>query len=291
MTLKVTNLAETFLAFWKLAKGKPLPEHALLWKTHYAQVHPDVLDFYRANYGSDAPLETSLARYPDVISNIRAVSAGAETAVTESVKACAAALNVASTSDHHIVMVGQFGSNAWADVFRGVPTCFYALELILNVNTLAIVAAHETAHVLHHSVSYVPFDGATVAEKLMLEGLATQTSAVVLPGLQDAVYLWPGYRLTTDAEDVAVWLADCEARKPELKTQLLRDLTSSDPATLARYFNVGSKNRHERTPVRAGYAIGYWLMQRLCGRFALSDLVRWKRERIGREVAEALSSD
>lgn len=285
------NLAETFLAFWRLAEGKPLPELASLWETYYAEPHRAVLGFYEEHYNDlDMPTEEVFSRYPEVISNIRTVSAGAEAAITESVKKCVAALGVAETPSHHLVMVGRFSSNAWADLFQGVPTCFYALELIPDVRTLAIMAAHETAHMLHHRASDVPFDGATVAEKLMLEGLATQTSAVAQPGLHDAVYLWPGYSLTTDAQDVAAWLADCEAQKLKLKAQLLRDLSGSDPATLARYFNAGPKNRHEQTSVRASYAVGYWLVQRLCGRFALSDLIRWERERIAREVAQALSS-
>ncbi|CAA9580067.1 MAG: hypothetical protein AVDCRST_MAG86-2676 [uncultured Truepera sp.] len=32
---------------------------------HYAQVHPDVLNFYITDYSSDAPLETSLAQFAE----------------------------------------------------------------------------------------------------------------------------------------------------------------------------------------------------------------------------------
>ena len=187
-------------------------------------------------------------------------------------------------------MVGRFSSNAWADIFEGVPTCFYALELIPDLATLALMVAHETAHTLHHNVSDVPFDGVTVAEMLMLEGLATLTSEVVTPGLGDEVYLWPGYSTTTDGQGVTAWLECCVALKPELKVQLLRDLNSDDPATLGRYFNAGSRYRHEQTPVRAGYTVGLWVVRRLRQRFELSDLARWNRERIGSEIAETLVS-
>lgn len=173
----------------------------------------------------------------------------------------------------------------------GVPTCFYALELIPDLDTLALMAAHETAHTLHRSVSDVPFDGATVAEKLMLEGLATLTSEVVTPGLGDEVYLWPGYNTLADGQEVTAWLERCLALKPELKKQLLRDLDRDDPATLSRYFNAGPRYRHERTPVRAGYILGLWLLRRLHQRFELSDLVRWNRKRIREEIARALASD
>lgn len=285
------NLAETFLAFWELAKDKPPLELASLWETHYAEPHRAVLNFYEEHYNDlDMPTEEVFSRYPDVVSNIRAVSAGAETAITESVKKCAAALGVTEPSGHHIVMVGRFSSNAWADLFRGVPTCFYALELIPDVRTLAIMAAHETAHVLHHRASGVPFEGTTVAEKLMLEGLATLTSEIVTPGLSDVAYLWPGYSTATDGQEVTAWLERCVAMKLELKEQLLHDLDNSDPVTLGRYFNAGPKYRHERTPVRAGYTVGYWLLRHLHQRFQLSEVVSWERKRIKREVAEALRS-
>ena len=170
----MTNLAETFLTFWELAKDKPLPGQILLWETHYARIHPDVLNFYEEHYKDlNTPWEEVCSRYPDSVAAMRTVSADAETAVAEAVKRCAAVLGVAGPSGHHIVMVGRFSSNAWADLFEGEPTCFYALELIPDENTLVIMAAHETTHVLHHGVSDVPFEGVTVAEKLMLEGLAT----------------------------------------------------------------------------------------------------------------------
>ncbi len=252
-------------------------------------LRPDVLDFYEEHYNDlDTPSEEVFSRYPDVASAIRTVSAGAETAIAEAVKRCAATLGVAELSGRHIVMVGRFSSNAWADLFRGEPTCFYALELIPNVNTLVIMAAHETTHVLHHRVSDVPFEGATVAEKLMLEGLATLASEATVPRLKDETYLWPGYSTTTEGHEVTAWLADCTARRPELKGQLLRDLDRDDPATLGRYFDAGSKNRHERTPTRAGYAVGYWLLRSLHRRFRLSELIRW--ERMSQEIAEALRS-
>ena len=292
VSVTVSNPAETFLEFWESAKDKPVSEQMSLWETHYAEPHRNVLDFYQEHYNDLAmPTEEVFSRYSDVISSIRTVSAGAEAVIVGAVKRCVAVLDVTEPSGRHIVMVGRFSSNAWADVFEGVPTCFYALELIPDLDTLAIMAAHETAHTLHRSVSDAPLEGATVAEKLMLEGLATLTSEVVTPGLGDAVYLWPGYSTTTDGQEVTAWLKRCVALKPELKNQLLRDLDKDDPAILGRYFNAGPKYRHERTPVRAGYVVGFWLLRRLHRRFELSDLVRWNRERICKEIAHALASD
>ena len=287
----VDNLAETFLEFWELAKDKSVLEQASLWETHYAEPHRAVLNFYEEHY-NDLKMSPDrvFARYTDVIPNIHTVSASAGTAITGSVRKCAAALGVAETLGHHIVMVGRFSSNAWADLFGGVPTCFYALELISDLDTLALMAAHETAHTLHHSVSDVPYNGVTVAETSMLEGLATMTSEVVVPGLSGKAYLWPGYETTTAGQKVEAWLVDCAAQQLELNRQLLNDLDKTDPATLGRYFGAGSTYRHAQTPVRAGYAVGYALVRRLCQRYKLSDVARWNRERIGLEIAETLVS-
>ncbi len=290
MTVTVSNLTGTFLAFWERAKDKPVSEQVSLWETYYAEPHRDVLDFYQKHYNDlNAPPEDVFARYPHVIPAIRTVWADAGTVIAEAAKRCAATLGVAETPGHHVVMVGRFSSNAWADLFRGVPTCFYALELIPDVATLALMAAHETAHALHHNVSDVPFEGATVAEKLMLEGLATLTSEVVTPGLSDEAYLWPGYKTATDGQEVTAWLQRCVALS-QLKEQLLHVLDSDDPATLARYFSAGSEHRREHTPVRAGYAVGFWLLRHLHRRFELSELARWNRARIREEIAWAISS-
>lgn len=151
-----------------------------------------------------------------------------------------------------------------------------------------MMAAHEITHAFHYEVSDITFNDATVAETLMKEGLATSVSEAVMPGFGEDVYLWPGYDVTTEGEGVTAWLGRCRALEAELKEQLLRDLNSSDPATLGRYFNAGPRYRHERTPTRAGYAVGYWLLRRLRQSFSLSELSRWKRERINRDVAEAL---
>ena len=263
MATTVDNLAETFLGFWELAKDKPVSEQVLLWETHYAEPHRKILDYETHYNSSDVSWEEVFARYPGVMPNIRSVSAGAEGAINESVKKCAAVLDAAEPSGRHIVMVGRFVSNAWADAFGGAPTCFYALELIPDVDTLALMAVHETAHTLHFQLSDLPNDGKTVAETLLLEGLATMTSALAVPGLNDEVYLWPGYPYTTAGQKVDAWLADCTAQRSELIRQLSDDLNKTDSATLGRYFDAGSKYRHPQTPVRAGYTVGYWLVREL----------------------------
>ena len=290
MAATVDNLAETFLSFWEVAQDKPVAEQVSLWETHYAEPHRKIVAYEKRYNSSDVSCEEVFARYPEVIPNIRSVSAGAELAIAESVKKCAAILNTAEPSGRHIVMVGRFVSNAWADLFEDAPTCFYALELIPDLDTLALMAVHETAHTLHFQVSDLPNEGKTVAETLLLEGLATMTSAVAVPGLGDEVYLWPGYPYTTAGQKVEAWLADCAAQRSELVKQLLDDLDKTDPVTLGRYFNAGAKDRHPQTPVRAGYTVGYWLVKELCQHFDLSDLARWNRERVDREVRRVLPS-
>ena len=156
MSTTVSNLAETFLSFRKLAKDKPVPGQASLWETHYAGPHRAVLDLCEKGYdGLNVPVEEVFSRYPNVVANIRTVSAGAEAAITASVKRCAITLGVSATPSHHIVMIGQFSSNAWADLFGGVPTCFYALEPIPDLDALVLIAAHETAQTLMLELGYV----------------------------------------------------------------------------------------------------------------------------------------
>ena len=57
-------------------------------------------------------------------------------------------------------------------------------------------------------------------------------------------------------------------------------------ATSVQGPNIG--DRRPQTPVRAGYAVGYWLVRQLYQHFELSDLARWPRERVNREVEQAL---
>ena len=206
MPAAVDNLAETFLAFWDAAKAEPLAEQRSLWGTRYAGVYPDVFRLYDAEYGGDATLGAAIKRYPDVVRNIREVSAGAEAVITDAAKTCADVLGVPEGTGRHVVMVGRFASNAWADLFGGVPTCFDALELIPDAGALTMMAAHETAHTRHVRLTDVPFDGATVADTLIKEGLATSVSEAAAPGFGDEVYLWPGFDATPEGEPVWAWL-------------------------------------------------------------------------------------
>lgn len=290
MAVRVHNLANEFLAFWDAAEGKPYAERALLWETHYVRPHKDILDFYDQEYGpTNTPLTETFGRYPEVVADIRAAASNVEPVLKGAVEFCAELLAVPDAQTRHIVMVGRFGSNAWADVFQEVPTCFYALELMPDLPCLAVMAAHETTHILHLPLSGLPFDGKTVAETLHLEGLATLVSSRAAPGQEGEAYLWPGYRHTIDGQGVAAWLAECRTREGELKADLLGDLDRRDPAVMRRYFVASSERAHGRTPVRAGYAVGYWLVEGLAERFSVAELARWDGERMRGELAELLS--
>jgi uncharacterized protein YjaZ len=185
-------------------------------------------------------------------------------------------------------MVGLFRSDAWVDSMAGEPVCFCAVEYVDDLGRADVLLAHEAAHVFHercHPDRLAEMD--TVGHALFLEGLAILASAQVVPGSDEAGYLWAGKRrVPSSGQGVGEWLIECEAGWPELRNRLLRDLQSEEREDYATWFLGRRKN--DDLPNRAGYFVGFRLLGQLGERHTVAEMARWPARRAHAEIVGVL---
>jgi hypothetical protein len=284
----VVNLGPDFLAFWEQARGLERDEQARLWHELYESRHPAVFDVYYAGFGSRSELDRALGRFPAVVPRLGAAARRVDAAAAEVVPACAALFQVPERSVPLVALVGLFCSDAWAWPLRGEWTAFLALEMLAAAEPrrLRITVAHEAAHALHARCLALPGDGsiATVRSlglEAFAEGIATVASARAVPGAGEAAYLNLG-------ADAPAWRAACRRLWPFLRRAFLDGLKSTDPAALAAYFHAEPEAPPPGTPPRAGYFVGYRVVETLARRHSIAAMAHWPIDRCLREVGRSL---
>ena len=197
--MKITNLGYAFADFWDAAKGQDIQVQETLWHELYAQPHKEVIAYYEQLFPSPDTLDISLKRLATVKNTITTLTDEVQAVLEGAAETCAAHLRISDISANHVVFVGRFTANAWAETLDGTPTCFYALEMFPNKRFLLSTAMHETTHVFHRALSYIASQPLTVAARLVMEGLAMKVAMSSTPGLSEARMLWTGKEVTLSA--------------------------------------------------------------------------------------------
>jgi hypothetical protein len=247
--LRVESTVPAFLAFWDAAREQPRDVQRRLWHELYEERHQELFDVYFTNWGSAEGLDAALDRFPAEAAAIAARSDELPRRVAEAARGTAAFLDRPEPDLDVQLLVGLFSSDGWVTEFRGRRTLFLAVEYIPPYDD--VFFAHECAHLVHRAAG---FDGETVAAAVIAEGLAVAVSAELVPGHDEAVYLW-----MRDGRDE--WLAECVAREGELRSQLRADLDSDDTEVYAKWF-LGRPN-DSGLPSRSGYFVASRLIREL----------------------------
>jgi hypothetical protein len=75
-----------------------------------------------------------------------------------------------------------------------------------------------------------------------------------------------------------------------LSQSILRELERSDPALQSLYFHAHDRPQHP-IPARAGYVVGYRLLQELAHANSVAEMARWPLTRVYQELRDALSRE
>jgi hypothetical protein len=283
----VDDLTPDFLAFWDRAAGLDVAEQTRLWHALYEGPHRAVFEAYHRRDATSDVLATALIRYPEVAARIRTVAPALREGIARVAPEVARLFDVPEGDLRYVLMVGLFSSDGWLDLLDGDPVCFCAVELVEDVGTAPILLAHEAAHGYHARCQPPGFAGMdAVGHALFREGLATLASARAVPGWDEATYLWCGRTETVGGQPVGEWLAACEARWPELRAALLRDLRREDSETYTTHFIPFETP--DGPPPKAGYFVGYRLLAELGNDHPVRELARWSPDRALLEVARLL---
>ncbi len=114
-------------------------------------------------------------------------------------------------------------------------------------------------------------------------------SAQLLPGYDEATYLWAGKETTWRGQSLSDWIEDCQRVWPQVASDLRRDLDSTDHAIQNPYF-FGNQAPKE-LPERVGYFAGWRLVSGLAATNPLAELARWSPGQIQEAMARLLDQE
>lgn len=275
LALLPVNVLSTVPAYLGLASVPAGPERVRAWADRYEAAYPDVFSAYYRGFGSPEGRKEAAEHVdilaPEVGERCQRVRHLLDITQDEFVQRGLLAPDVVVSA---VLLVGTSHSDAWVDVFRGVPTLFVALETLIDEVRSELLIVHEFVHVaqlLHQLPAFMARPGLrdTVGIRVWAEGLAVATSRIVRPGLGDLAYY---------SVDDAGWVQRCRAQQQVLARTIADNLTRTDPRLV--YALCGVKT-NETWPSRAGYWIGDMIVQEELSRGAtIQDLLTWNPDRI-----------
>ena len=290
MPSSIENLCPDFLKFWEQAHGKPLAEQERLWNVLYESSHRELLEIYFNFFGSRAHLLPALPRYDDVVPTIRTMSPAVEELIHRVESQCGELFGLSDMDAAYVLMVGVFDSDSWSTSWHGRPTSFLAMESEANtrLSNLETTIAHEAAHGYHKTCRPDYHTGMIVGGEVFAEGLAILVSTLLSPGAPEEAYLWPGGELTRHGQTCAEWVAECDQHLDLLCESILRDLERSDPESQSLYFHIHDQPQHP-IPARAGYVVGYRMVQQLAQTYTVAEMARWPLDQVFKELQAVLA--
>jgi len=275
----VTEIVDTIPAFEAFADRAALESPVFrekLWRDQYEAAHADAFEGYYATQDSRSR-PTRMVRELSALRRRVAAAAGTRREVIEDVdpvvrEALAAPSRSAPV---HVLMVGNGATNAVVGRLHGRVAVFHCLEWEQPRAPAQVLTAHELTHAWQQILLGVaaPADD-DLAWLVFWEGLAIQTSRVVVPDRPEHEYFWYGVK------GYESWPAWCRDRRQRLRQRLRAELDGSPEA--APMFTGQAVGE----PPRAGYFVAGDLIAALGAR--LPELVRMPVDEARSTVRAAL---
>ncbi|MBU3129878.1 DUF2268 domain-containing putative Zn-dependent protease [Clostridium tagluense] len=286
MIVNIRDISNMFCNFWEKAHILNFEEQKLMWKQLYETPNKDIFEHFdcifklsNKNYSMDNDLKECFKRYPGHYDNIKVLSNVIERYINKICKKCSEVFIINDLELNFIMMVGQFHANAFVTPFNGTSS-FYFLEQMPEERYLDILLAHEITHLFQFSQLCKEEYEPTIAEHIFMDGLACFVSGIICPGFAKAEYLC----FNSESEQ---WLLDCGKYLPNLKTEIISKIESTDYFYFMKYF-TGDSEYNSGIPKRIGYALGYDVIAYLNKSYSLDELILWNSDRINKEVKDAI---
>jgi hypothetical protein len=224
MSVRIVDLASEFVVTVLEAADRRKALH------QFHRAHADVFNVYFQNpfWGKYSELAAAVNRLPGVESTIRHLAAAAPKELVRVGESVSALLGSGNVDVVCVMFVGLFGANGFQVELDAVPTFFLALERIVDMTALSVLAAHEATHSFHAGVRSGRWREEDVMEALFSEGLAVHVSQLASPGRPLDEYLWMRSPQTIPASTYQATLGEC----------VQAALYSSREGAYERMFNV-----------------------------------------------------
>jgi hypothetical protein len=249
---RIVDTIPAFVAFARKTNIETPIRRELLWKERYESQHPDVFEAFNPQYGSTEG-RTALAKE---LSTVRARVEAAEPVVRAAIEEIDPALAVAldlppEPSPLHVLLVGNFATNAAVGQLGDDVAVFHCLEWFQSAEGARVLVAHEGTHAWARLATGEVFPDDDAASLAFAEGVAIAASRAVVPGRPPEEYFWYGHG------EVEHWLPWCEEHRDELLVTFAEGLAA--PETVDAFFGGG----FVETQWRVGYYLADQLVQAL----------------------------
>jgi len=239
--LDTTPAFDTFAR--KVALHTPLQREGQ-WAELYESQFPEVFEAFNAQYGS-AEGRTALVKE---LSNVRTRVVDAAPVMRAHIEAIdttlARALEVSlEPSPLHVLLVGNFMTNAAVSRVGDDVAVFHCLEWFQSAEGAKVLVAHESTHAWCELATGEVFPEDDAAATAFAEGVAIQASRQVVPDRPEQEYFWYGH------PDVDDWLPWCREHRDELVGTFASGLDA--PETVEAFFGGG----FVETKWRVGYFV------------------------------------
>ena len=258
MVARIVDTTSTFEAYARKVGLESPIQRELLWSERYERLHQDVFDAFKPRFGSPGGLSV-VARE---LKGVRQRVGDARPVMTEAIEAVDPQLPTvlglaAEPAPVHVLLVGQFATNAGVGPLGQDMAVFHCLEWFESAEGVPVLVAHEGTHAWHRlaMVADGRLDGleadppGDLAWTAFYEGLATRVSRQVVPSRPELDYFWYGHAAPAD------WLAWCQEHHDELLAHFRASLDIDE--AVETFFGGGMVDGYWR--------VGYYLADALVG--------------------------
>ncbi|MDP9471723.1 MAG: hypothetical protein M3Q71_13845 [Chloroflexota bacterium] len=250
VTLNVDDLTPRFLAFYEAAQAEDADADRRwqLWQEHdgFAAVPPTPEGQALAR----RLLDQAWPHYPAVLDWIKAGAPGMGPAPEPILREVARLFGCdRPLAVRLVVFVGALEGNAFGTVKDGVPVVCVPVEQ--DPEQRALLLPHEFTHAVH--ITTAGLSGAwerSIAQLILEEGLATRTTAVLVPGHPP-----PAYVEDARAGATPDWFRRCAGREGTILRGIRAHLADGNSEAVARFtFGAGTTGL-EREAYYAGWVV------------------------------------
>lgn len=285
----VVDATPPFWRFWAKAQGKPESERVRLFRSMVVDAHPELFGTEVLN-GAKVPIESKdkeadalIAAYlRDVapfIVRMKSTSAQIHQDFGYYSDDFVRTFPRYSPVTTVYFTVSLFFFDGATRPVRGKTALLFGIDGIARFHpadaNLKVFFDHELFHQYHDQVQPELSADEALWTSLWQEGLATYVSQQMNPGAT-----------VSQALMSSSLAADCEPKLPTMAAELLRNIDSTDPKEYAAFF-YGNNGRAD-VPSRAGYYVGYRVVQELAGQRSLEQLAELRGEELKESIRHTL---
>lgn len=276
--MKINNTANYFLDNYK-----PVED----FLTHYHEKYDKSFReyfLYHCN-NKDKKKTDAIQKYSSKMEDIKKINEKINCLIYEIKNAYEKKYEVTFTKDIHVI-VGMYGSNAFAER-QIIPEITFCLEkLSTNDDHLKVIIAHEFGHALHNlltereGIDWTKIDWFHPYITLFQEGCATYFSERIINVKKSVYFSYDDYG--------SDWLQFAENNQRKITQMFIDDLNQKEqPEIYKEWFSINGGKKLGYT--RLGYFIGYKTVKCLLEKYdEIRAISLWKKSSFYEEVEKIL---